>query len=101
MLKIIVKSAKYLKSENDLYYSLRASIRKQVTYTKNIEVKIEIETYLDVSNFEKLIIDMLVKLEVIKDDRYIIKLIVVKHPIKRGQSENIKITVTGDIDENK
>ncbi len=57
------------------------------------EVIINVETYLDIDNFLKPLFDVMQELEIIGNDRDIIRLEVNKKPSKRGSLNKLRVEV--------
>ena len=99
---VICKSAEYQQSQSDLVnmirqYCLLNNIElEEYHFKKNIEIKIAIWTYKDIDNCLKQILDALGLAKIIKNDRDIIRLLVIKHPVKRGTPEDILIEISGE-----
>lgn len=56
-------------------------------------VTIEIDTYVDITNFEKCVIDGIQDAGIIDNDKNILKLTVFKNPIPKNKLGNISVTV--------
>ena len=93
----LILSSKYKLCSETLLTLFRSSIdiNKIVNYTSNVKVVIKLETYLDIDNAVKMIIDTICKLKVIKNDRVINELFIIKKPIKRGSPSNILVKIWG------
>lgn len=91
------KTKKFKDFENNLRIEILKSIanKPRQIFRKDIQVLIQIKTYLDIDNPVKGIIDTLCAVGIIENDREIIKLKIVKYGAKRGSSENIIIKIDG------
>jgi Holliday junction resolvase RusA-like endonuclease len=82
----LVPSREYREFKNILEWACTGK-----SIEKPYRVKILLETYLDIDNPLKAILDSLNK--IIEDDRYILELIVCKKPLKRGKKGKIKVFI--------
>jgi Holliday junction resolvase RusA-like endonuclease len=89
-IKIGVLSPKYRMWKE---YLARSCVRKKLTGPYRIEIYID--TYKDIDNCVKLIIDAVASAGVIDDDKNVVQLFVSKQPIKKGKPEKL-IVLAGD-----
>lgn len=80
------------KEYRNFKYEIMLSL-KRVKIESPYEVMIYAETYLDVTNFEKAIIDCLQESNIIDNDRNVLLCITKKIPIKRNAAGRLKVIV--------
>ena len=77
----------------DQYIFVNEIEKEEIKESEDLIMKIDLVTYKDIDNPIKLIIDIINDIGIIKDDKYITKLILTKKPIKRGYPESLKIQI--------
>ena len=75
------------------YFNLMAIKQGIRNPLKEVSIYYKITTYKDMSNLFKIINDSLEKAGVIENDRYILKMVAEKVPIKRGQPDSLVLGV--------
>lgn len=63
---------------------------------KKPKIKIEVWTYLDITNYEKMIVDILEKMGLFSNDRIVEDVHSIKHTIKKGHLCNVKVEIRED-----
>jgi Holliday junction resolvase RusA-like endonuclease len=83
---------KYAKAKTMLYFCFKNSWNGE-KLNKNICMFIDVDTYLDLDNICKPIIDTVERLGCIENDREVLALYVHKYKIKRGQPDSVTVRI--------
>lgn len=86
-------STEYKQSKACIEAAFIEQTKYRPMYGENVVITITVHTYKDIDNCIKPILDAMQVAGVIKDDRYVVRLLVHKIPIKRGQPDTIIIDV--------
>lgn len=89
------RTAEYTQKMEFLQWQLlkHKTDKKIEMFEGKIGVRIKVKTYLDIDNFLKGIFDSLESVGIIKNDRNILKLDIVKYPCKRGELDDLELEI--------
>ena len=101
MIPIVVKgrprsvtSSEYKKCKADLIKRIQGQLPAWwEPMSEGVEIEIEVQTYKDISNVGKVLLDALEGAGVIKNDRFVDILRMYKIPVKRGSPDTVKIEI--------
>ena len=88
-----VTSKVYDKCKESLIRIMQAQIPSDWKPGKNVAVTLFVHTYKDITNILKILMDALEGAGGVENDRYITTLFVLKHPVKRGQLDEVRMTI--------
>ncbi len=89
-----VTSAEYKKCKKDLILMIKAQLPEWwEPMSEGVEIEIGIQTYKDITNVAKVLLDALEGAGVMKNDRYVDILRMYKTPIKRGSLDTVTIEI--------
>lgn len=60
---------------------------------QDCEITVRVKTYKDILNIGKVLFDALEDVGIIKNDRYVLKAVFIKEPIKRNQDDYVEIEI--------
>jgi len=89
-----VTSSEYKKCKADLIRMIQEQLPEWwEPMSEGVEIEIGVQTYKDISNVGKVLLDALEGAGVIKNDRYVSTLRMYKTPIKRGSPDTVRIEI--------
>lgn len=86
----------YLQYKEDLKFLLKPQIPTHWKPLHNFFFTFMVSTYKDATNLDKPILDVMKDVGIIKDDKFLLGMLLLKQPIKRTGQEEMDIILAGD-----
>jgi hypothetical protein len=89
-----INNPEYATTKIFMYFAFtNCQVENTECLKNNICIDIDVWTYLDIDNTIKPIVDTIQEIGIIKNDREVIELHVVKHKVKRGQLDKVEVKI--------